>query len=537
MAGLESGNSDNNYRSVGNDCESGFSTPENRNTEFQTENNDNCTTATPSLLSSPRMVHNPFAVKVDTPTRSMADSTDHKEFRPILAPATLVLGRCGGETEKKLDSSEVSTTSDNAESMYPDTGQESETNTSVAVRAAEGALRKTSLVVPSRPITQQIEETERQVDENMPPINQEKLPSNIPSSVSPPKRSTFSSNASTSSAGQSGAFIFGQNMNERVVNAIARQRLANGTAGLFSKLTDCVVEEDEEGLFRNAKVPTVFSESPNDSSFDSATVERQIKSLTESAQEYEARQVKRTYEEVTIVTGEEDESNVLQMNCKLFAFDKVNASWIEKGRCLLRLNDKETEDNTIHSRLVARTSGSLRVVLNTKVWAGMSVDRPSTTSVRLTVMEGETVRVFLVSGSAKDIDQLFGALDWRITTLKSSEDRRNAEGCSSMSVGSSTCGGLGDETISSSATSPVSPLVEMASTSAAPDNYQNVSTSAVSGLETVVGTKKRRISPPSEDSVSFGSHNEDQLNNSQVQERIVDSTDNNDSNSADSKLN
>ena len=40
---------------------------------------------------------------------------------------------------------------------------------------------------------------------------------------------------------------------------------------------------------------------------------KQFKSLSESAYEYESRQVKRTYEEVAIVTGEEDESNVLQV--------------------------------------------------------------------------------------------------------------------------------------------------------------------------------------------------------------------------------
>lgn len=53
----------------------------------------------------------------------------------------------------------------------------------------------------------------------------------------------------------------------------------------------------------------------------------------------------------------------------------------------------------IISVTVARTQGSLRVVLNTKIWAGMSVDRPNSKSVRLTVLDGEVVRVFLVSVS------------------------------------------------------------------------------------------------------------------------------------------
>lgn len=41
--------------------------------------------------------------------------------------------------------------------------------------------------------------------------------------------------------------------------------------------------------------------------------EKMKKSLTESAKEYESRQVKRKFDEVAVVTGEEEESNVLQV--------------------------------------------------------------------------------------------------------------------------------------------------------------------------------------------------------------------------------
>lgn len=43
-----------------------------------------------------------------------------------------------------------------------------------------------------------------------------------------------------------------------------------------------------------------------------------------------------------------------------------------------------------------RIQGSLRVVLNTKVWAGMSVEHPSQKSVRLTAFDPQGVKVFLV---------------------------------------------------------------------------------------------------------------------------------------------
>ena len=48
------------------------------------------------------------------------------------------------------------------------------------------------------------------------------------------------------------------------------------------------------------------------------------KSLNDSARELEeARAAKRKYEEVAVITGEEDEQNALQIFGKLFTFDKV----------------------------------------------------------------------------------------------------------------------------------------------------------------------------------------------------------------------
>lgn len=60
--------------------------------------------------------------------------------------------------------------------------------------------------------------------------------------------------------------------------------------------------------------------SHNDNSNTGDIGDKPSKSLTEAAREYEeARAVKRKYEQVTIVTGEEDEANVLQVNVKASA--------------------------------------------------------------------------------------------------------------------------------------------------------------------------------------------------------------------------
>ncbi len=46
---------------------------------------------------------------------------------------------------------------------------------------------------------------------------------------------------------------------------------------------------------------------------------------------------------------------------------KPTGTWIERGRGTLRLNDKQLDNHALQSRLVMRTQGCLRVILNTKV--------------------------------------------------------------------------------------------------------------------------------------------------------------------------
>ncbi|OBS74707.1 hypothetical protein A6R68_14785 [Neotoma lepida] len=114
--------------------------------------------------------------------------------------------------------------------------------------------------------------------------------------------------------------------------------------------------------------------------------------------------------------------HVLQIQCKLFVFDKTSQSWVERGRGLLRLNDMaSTDDGTLQSRLVMRTQGSLRLILNTKLWAQMQMDKASDKSIRITATDAEDqgVKVFLISASSKDTGQLYAALHHRILALRS----------------------------------------------------------------------------------------------------------------------
>ncbi|XP_029421158.1 ran-binding protein 3 isoform X2 [Nannospalax galili] len=210
--------------------------------------------------------------------------------------------------------------------------------------------------------------------------------------------SSSTDNLSNSADASSNKFVFGQNMSERVLSP--------------PKLNEASVDTSRE---------SAPPESGSESSSQEATPKKE--SLAESAAAYtKATAWTCLLEKVEVITGEEAESNVLQMQCKLFVFDKSSQSWVERGRGLLRLNDMaSTDDGTLQSRLVMRTQGSLRLILNTKLWAQMQMDKASEKSIRITATDAEDqgIKVFLISASSKDTGQLYAALHHRILALRS----------------------------------------------------------------------------------------------------------------------
>ncbi|XP_034610944.1 ran-binding protein 3 isoform X5 [Trachemys scripta elegans] len=204
-------------------------------------------------------------------------------------------------------------------------------------------------------------------------------------------------NSTNNADASSNKFVFGQNMSERVLSP--------------PKSNEAGTESSKENA---------ATESGSESSSQEATPEKE--SLAESAAAYTKATAKKCLlEKVEVITGEEAESNVLQIQCKLFVFDKNSQSWVERGRGLLRLNDMaSTDDGTLQSRLVMRTQGSLRLILNTKLWAQMQIDKASEKSIRITAMDTEDqgVKVFLISASSKDTGQLYAALHHRILALR-----------------------------------------------------------------------------------------------------------------------
>lgn len=244
--------------------------------------------------------------------------------------------------------------------------------------------------------------------------------------------------------------MFGQKLHERVANpasgasaaasvsvaAVATQAANGGVFpvndNLFTVIAKQEKAEAEPSSLTTAGAASTTGAAGATGASNGVAVS---KTLTDSARELqEARAAKRKYDEVAVITGEEDEQNALQVYGRLFTFDKVQGTWIERGRGTLRLNDKQLENEALQSRLIMRTQGSLRVILNTKIWSDMTVDKASTRSIRLTAVDGDQIRVFLLMASLKDTETLFNALEWRLATVRAHHARTSGSASSSSSA-------------------------------------------------------------------------------------------------------
>jgi len=221
---------------------------------------------------------------------------------------------------------------------------------------------------------------------------------------------------------KSGEFVFGQNLTERVENVVETEKDdSTNQKPVATDKEESKASEDTDSsaktgdlLFTNSVSPSAKNNADDEASKTSS------KTLSESAAEYTENHNsnKRKYDVVDVVTGEETESNVLQANVKLYIFDSDKKNWIERGRGSLRLNDDPSSTlGHLRSRLVMRTVGSLRVVLNTKLFPNMICEKANEKNVRISAMEDNEVKIFLVSGSPKDADKIYTALERRISQL------------------------------------------------------------------------------------------------------------------------
>ncbi|XP_055700145.1 ran-binding protein 3 [Phlebotomus papatasi] len=220
-----------------------------------------------------------------------------------------------------------------------------------------------------------------------------------------PKSNLF--NTSNNPISSTSGFVFGQNLHERVTgNTIDSKDVGEKSETEDKEKAGNESSASTSGLF--------FSTAAQQQNSNANSTANSQKSLTEVAREYEeSRAQKRKFEEVETITGEEDEKNILDINCKLFTF--TSCTWEERGRGSLRLNDPKSGKTNGISRVVFRAAGSHRVLLNTKIWRGMVAERSSQKSIRLTAIDSSgQIKVYLVMARPSDIDTLYSGLQRRI---------------------------------------------------------------------------------------------------------------------------
>lgn len=238
-----------------------------------------------------------------------------------------------------------------------------------------------------------------------------------------PKSNLF---ANVKAITQNTGFVFGQNVHERVTGdnlqtdsgSVPTAGLSFSSAVATTNNSNDSSSSNQGGVSAGGQTSAASSGASGGASVPSSggnKPEGGDESLEEAARRYEESRgaLKRKFDEVETVTGEEDERNVVEANCKLFAFAKSN--WEERGHGTLRLNDKDSNE----SRVVFRQAGNLRVLINTKVWAGMTAEQSSPKSLRLTAMDNNgQVKVFLVMTRPEVIGKLHKELSKRIQVAK-----------------------------------------------------------------------------------------------------------------------
>ncbi|CAG9771592.1 unnamed protein product [Ceutorhynchus assimilis] len=200
-------------------------------------------------------------------------------------------------------------------------------------------------------------------------------------------------------------FVFGQNLNETVVKEVSDDIPPFKMRVIENK-------EDSKVVFGENVQEKIMTEGI----FETASTSKESKSLAQSAREYEEAMAanKREYDLVEVKTGEEEERNILSMQCTLFAFE--NKDWQQRGRGDLRLNEYPLDDLLQYKcRLVVRVAGSKRVLLNTHVSADMTLESPNEKTIQLTARDSnDEFKIFLIKASVADTRQLFVHLKDRL---------------------------------------------------------------------------------------------------------------------------
>ncbi|RMZ96396.1 ran-binding 3 isoform X2 [Brachionus plicatilis] len=109
--------------------------------------------------------------------------------------------------------------------------------------------------------------------------------------------------------------------------------------------------------------------------------------------------------------------SIFKLNCKLFVLESDKASWSERGYGLLKLIDTPDRSNC---KIMMWTDKCYRLILNTKLFDKMQIDKANKKSIRFNAFDNGTIRIFLIkSSNPNDCEELFEILQMRLEEFTS----------------------------------------------------------------------------------------------------------------------
>uniref|UniRef100_A0A7E4VAS6 RanBD1 domain-containing protein n=1 Tax=Panagrellus redivivus TaxID=6233 RepID=A0A7E4VAS6_PANRE len=217
-----------------------------------------------------------------------------------------------------------------------------------------------------------------------------------------PATTTTTGTTNTTATTKSVGFVFGSGLASRVVSAKPKEDVVP-TSNNVSDIFSAFAKKNESDFISACK------DSPDAST--SADWLNDAKAGDEKGKSDD-----------TVVekpkTGEENEKNILNIASKIFQYDVESKSWKERGPCNLRLNetDESDADGNPKARLVARSSGTQKVLLNSLIFPEMVFESVSEKRIKISahVPDTDLPQLFLVSSTPSNIGQLSAQLRKRI---------------------------------------------------------------------------------------------------------------------------
>lgn len=203
-------------------------------------------------------------------------------------------------------------------------------------------------------------------------------------SVKPSEENDEKATAETSGA----KFVFGEQLNDRVINVASESDNGNtsGTnAADGAGSSDAAANKDESTEPKSSTTTTLWPLTSDTAANEDALEQN-------------------------------DANTIAKFNCKLYVLETDKVNWAERGYGIMKLIDSSDGHNC---KLMMWTDKCFRLILNTKLFEKMQIDRANKKSIRFNAMDNGVIRVFLMKMvNQNDCDDLMETWESRLQLLR-----------------------------------------------------------------------------------------------------------------------